>query len=599
MSSHIKTEDLDFADIKQNLKIFLSAQPALLDYDFDGSVISNLLDVLAYNTHYNALYTNLAINEMFLDSASKRTSIASIAKLLGYTPKSISCARANISIVASRITGTPAATLNIPKGTTFATSLNGKNYVFNLSEDIVAAKDTTQNQYVFTAVNIYEGEQSTVTYTYNGRSKLIVPEIAADISTLKVSVSSQNVTTVYVAATSIVDVVATDNVFYTKYRDDGFYEIYFGAGTFGTEVPNGAIVSMSYIVCSGPDANLASSFAYSGGADAAYSYTATTLYASAGGAKEEDKESIRFFAPMTHQAQGRAVTANDYVAIIANAYPNIETIAVWGGQDNIPPKYGKVFIAAKPYGRDTFTTLEKYDLALGIVKSRGVVTVVPEFVDPKYLKVELTCNVYYNPSTTTLTAGAIQSNVIDVVGAYSNTLSKFDVAYRHSVITGNIATAAASIVSTINTVRVRQSVAAILGVSTNYSAHFGNPIAASTLSTFSSTRFFMAGYAQRGYLANDGSDIVFYTEDAAGTPTYRLVIGTLDFRGSVTLQNLQIQSLYDDMFEFVFYPSSYDIVPPNGTIVTLPMQYVNVNMIVDTLSQSRNTKGEYVFSPSR
>lgn len=598
-SNPINTENLDFAEIKQNLKTFLSAQPTLLDYDFDGSIISNLIDVLAYNTHYNALYTNMAINEMFLDSASKRSSIASIAKLLGYVPKSIAAARAVIRVEATKISGTPDPTLILPRGSTFTTSLNGTSYVFNLLEDKITAKNNAANLYVFNDVTVYEGELATITYIQSPKTKLIIPETKADITTLKVAVTTNNVNKVYTAATSIVDVGYFDDVFFTKYRDDGFYEIYFGDGTFGTVVPDGSVVSMSYIVCNGDAANLASSFTYDAGADANYAYTVSTTYASSGGASEETKEAIRFFAPMTHQAQGRAVTANDYVAILAESYPNIETVAVWGGQDNIPPKYGKVFIAAKPYGKDAFTINEKYDLARGIIKNRGVVTVSPEFVDPKYFDVELTSSIYYNPNKTTLAAGVIQSNALAAIETYANTLSKFDAAFRHSVITGRLAIVDPSIVSTISTVRVRHTLTPYLGVSTNYSVNFGNPIAIAADATFSSSRFFLDGYANRGYLSNVGTDIVFFTEDAGGIPTYQIVVGSLNFAGSVTLQNLQIQSLYDDLFEFVFYPSSYDVIPPNGVIIKLPTKYVKINMIIDSLSQSRNAKGEYVFSQSR
>lgn len=599
MTNPIRTESLDFTEIKQNLKAFLSTQSTLLDYDFDGSIISNLLDVLAYNTHYNALYTNLAINEMFLDSASKRSSIASIAKLLGYVPKSIAAARAQIRVEASRISGTPDATLILPKGTSFTTELNGSSYVFNLLEDKIVAKNNTENLYVFAGVDIVEGEQATITYIQSAKTKIIIPEKRADMTTLKVSATSQNTTKVYTAATSIVDVGYFDNIYFTRFRDDGFYEIYFGDGTFGTKVDDGSVITLSYMVCNGESANLASSFVYSAGADGAYQYTVSTEFVATGGAVEEDKESIRFFAPLTHQAQGRAVTANDYISILAESYPNIESVSVWGGQDNIPPKYGKVFIAAKPYGKDTFTVNEKYDLAKGIIKNRGVVTVTPEFVDPRYFDVELTSNIYYNPNLTTLAAGAIQSNALAAISTYSNSLSKFDVAFRHSTLTNKLSTIDPSIVSSISTLRVRQVLTPYLGVSTNYSQNLGNPIASAAGSTFNSSRFFLDGYANRGYLSNVGTDIVFFTEDAGGVPSYQTIVGTLNFSGIITLQNLNILSLYDNLLEFVFYPSSYDVIPPNGVIIKLPMKYVKVNMIIDSLSQSRNSKSEYIFSASR
>lgn len=604
MSSNlINTGGLDFNEIKSNLKQFLGSaeySEFLSDYDFEGSVISTLIDVLSYNTHYNALYTNLAINEMFIDSASKRSSLASIAKLLGYTPKSISTAKSiiNIDVTPSVSNST---NLTIPEGTTFSTEISGVAYTFNLLEDISAVKLSTDAKFTFTDINIYEGERVTITYTQGPDVKFVIPEVNADTSSIRVKVynPSTSSTTSFSSSKTIVDAGATDAVFFVKSLDGSLNEIQFGNGVLGKVVGDGSVVTISYLVCNGEFANGASLFSYAGGADSTNVYDITTSFASSGGAPEEDKESIRYYAPLSYQAQGRIVTANDYVSIINETYPYVETVNVWGGQDNVPPQYGKVFIAAKPYGRDAFTTLEKFTLKNGIINAKGMITVVPEFVDPKYYDVELVTNVYYNPTKTTLASGALSTLVKSTISDYANTLSKFESAFRHSALTARVDLSDKSIVSSITTLRVRNKINVELGLEANYSVDFKNPIAQSNTSTFYSTRFFLSGYEQRGYLKNEGTDIDFYTEDDAGIPYFQQTVGTIDYTGVITLDNMTIDSLYDADFEFVFWPSSYDIVPPNGTIVRLPMSKVSVNMIVDNLSLVKTAKFDHIFSASR
>lgn len=600
MSSLIRTDELDFARIKQNIKTFLSSQSTLQDYDFEGSVLSTLIDVLAYNTHYNSLYTNLAINESFIDSASKRSSLSSISKLLGYIPRSVASSKAIVNIVVSTFDANTNV-LTLPAGMTFSSTVDNTAYVFNLISDVSASKSSSSSSFLFPNISIYEGERSTITYTKSISSKFVIPEENVDTNTLRVSVynPADSSNTSYIYARSLVDVSATDDVYFLKQVDGTLYEIFFGDGVFGTVVEDGSIITMSYLVCTGEDSNAASIFSYSGGADSTKTYGITTQFVASGGAPQEDKESIRYFAPLSYQSQGRAVTANDYAATLSELYPNIETINVWGGQDNIPPKYGKVFIAAKPYGRDSFTDAEKSDLRQGIISTRGVVTVTPEFVDPKYFDIEMATNVYYDPGKTTIRSGEIATNVRDVISSYGTTLSKFEVAFRHSKVTAAIDKAEKSIVSSISTIRVRSTQTPILGVESDYSVNFRNPIAQSNISTFFSTRFFLLGYTNRGYLKNNGADIEFYTEDSAGVPTLEKVVGTLDFNGSINLQNLQIVSLYDPILEFVFYPSSYDVIPPNGTIVRLPDNKVTINVIVDNLSQVKSARFDHIFSPSR
>ena len=600
MNSLINTGDLDFFEIKQNLKTFLSAQSELVDYDFEGSIISTLIDVLAYNTHYNALYTNLAINEMFIDSASKRDSLASISKLLGYTPRSITSARAVVNITVNSYDSNTNS-LTLAAGATFSTEINNTAYSFVLVDNVTSTKLPEETEFEFTNVTLYEGESLSITYTQAANTRFVIPENDADINSVKISVFNpgSNTTKIYTKANSMVGTTGLDDVFFVKYIEGQLYEVFFGDGVIGSEVQAGSIVSMSYLVTSGEAANNCAIFSYSGGLDSNKYYDVLSVYASAFGAAEEDKESIRFFAPLSYQAQNRAVTAQDYAAILSELYPQIETISVWGGQDNIPPIYGKVFISAKPYGRDAFADLEKRDIQNSIIAKKSIVTIQTEIIDPTYYDIEVTANVYYNPSKTASNIGQLQTLVKNAVAAHGNTLSKFDSTYRHSKVTAIIDSADPSIISSINTIRVRRKLQLISNVDSNYSVNFYNPIAASNTSTFYSTRFYLYGYDDRGYLKNNGTSIDFYTEDSAGTPFFVKTVGSLDYNGIITLQNLNIVSMYDDYLEFVFYPSSYDVLPPNGSIIRILNEKIKVNVLVDKLSQTKNSKQDHIFSLSR
>lgn len=586
----INTGDLDFAKIKDNLKAFMSAQSELTDYDFDGSVLSTILDVLAANTHYNALYTNMAINEMFIDSASKRSSIASIAKLMGYVPKSIKSSKAVLSVTMT----TPTAIVGVPilpTGTTFTTTVNGTGFIFNLMED-KAGTTTGTNTYQFDNVTVYEGIVSSVNYTKTDNTKFVVPDKDADMSSIVVKVNGET----YTYANSIAEVSSGSKVYFTRQIDD-VYEIYFGEGTFGASVSNGSTVSIKYLKSSGSVANFAALFSYSGGADSANTYYVTSTIASYGGAERESKESIRYFAPLYYQSQGRAVTTSDYAAIIADAYPSVETMSVWGGQDNVPPQFGKVFIAVKPTGRDAFTDSEKNEMKRGIISKRNMISVTPVFVDPKYYDIDLTVSAYYDPSKTSLESGQIHTEILNTIADYNSEITSFDKSYRHSVLMNKISGADSSIVSVIGTHRIRTTLTPIVGVLSDYSIDFKNPISQSTESSFYSTRIYISDYSDRGYFKNEGSDIYFYTEDVSGTPTRQNKYGTVDFTGKILLDRINITGLYDTLFEFVFYPLSYDVIPKNGYITRIPENYRNVSVLVDALS--RNNKADHVFTPSK
>jgi hypothetical protein len=589
----LQTGDLDFVTIKDNLKQFLSSQSELQDYNFDGSALSTLLDVLAYNTHYNGLYTNMAVNEMFIDSASKRSSIVSIARMLGYVPHSVVSAVATISLQV--LSANDTNTLTLPRGTVFGTENNGTTYSFNLLQDVTVAK-TSPGVFNFPSIQISEGTLASITYVKNNSTRFVIPEPNVDITTLQVLVNGVDI---YNADKSMLLLNSLSKAYFLKQTDNSLYEVVFGDGTFGVALNNGDSIQFSYLISSGSVGNFMSLFTYSGGANSSNTYSATTLVASNGGAAAEDKESVRHFAPMYYQAQGRAVTTADYAAIVSETYPEIETLSVWGGQDNIPPQYGKVFIAAKPTGAESFSVAEKRAMRQGIVNARGVITVTPEFVDPRYIDIEVTAGVYYDPAKMVRAPGLLETDVRAAIASMNSDLAKFNVPYRHSALTANMLALDPSIVSVINSIRVRVAQTPIFNQSTNYSTDFKNPIARDQDSVFWTTRFYIDDYSDRGYFRNIGEDIYFYTEDVNGISTQQRKYGTLDYAGSITLSNFTVTGLYDDTFEFVYYPVSYDIIPPNGYIIRLPSNHVKINMIADSLDMSRMNKVDHIFTPSR
>lgn len=597
----IRTDALDFSDIRENLKDYLRGQEKFTDYDFDGSALSVLIDVLAYNTHYNALYTNMAVNESFLDSASKYSSVVSLAKSLGYTARSVRAARATLRL--DLTTGTGNLTTTIPRGTIFKTVVGSNAFDFVTQSDYTAT--LVNGVYSFPEVSVIEGTLTNRSIVATTTSQYVIPNLNADITTLVVKVQESAGSSVYrnfVFANNALDVGPDSDVFFVKQREDLFYEVYFGDGNVGSEVVPGNVVHLQYMLASGSSANSARVFTYSSGIPGpVVDLAITTILPAGGGAERESIDSIKFNAPRLYSAQNRAVTANDYIAIVNQLFPSVETVTVWGGQENIPRTYGKVFIAVKPNGSDSFSEIEKTDMKRVLQQRAAVVSVVPEIVDPLYLRVELTTNVYYNPSLARRSAGEIQTSVRNSIANYASTLGKFGSEFRFSRLSRQIDESDDSIVSNITTLRVRRTVRVSINADAIYTVNFGNPIHRQEGGgTFYSTRFFFENIADRCYLKDDGNGIVeLYSEDEAGTPTFLRNVGTINYKtGAITVPSMRIRGLFDSIFEYVVIPKSNDVIPVREYIIQLPDNLVTVNMISDRVAAG-DDKSTFIFSPSR
>ena len=468
----LNVTELDFDQIKSNLKNFLKSQSEFTDFNFEGSGLNVLLDVLAYNTHYNALNAHYSLNEAFLDSAQIRGNIVARAKQLGYIPRSILSPRATVSLVVTAGTdqnSTAAGTLTLPRGTKFQTNVQGQSFNYILKDATSAsytpASGATNGTYSFSSLELVEGELRNLKYRVDNdieSQKFQLSDLNADTSTLRVRVQeneNSEVFDLYTQFESLKDVDSTTKVYYLQENTSGFYEIYFGDGVNGFKPSNNNIVTLDYVITSGPDSNNAS---FNSNAlqdtlsDGTNTYpntstgggtAVTTITQSSGGTAQETNESVRFNAPLAFATQNRAVTSDDYATIIKNGFPNIQAISTWGGEDNDPVDFGSAYISIKPLTGNLLTDAEKTQIK-SLLKGKNVVSVVPEIVDLEETLLELDVFIKYNPNLTDRTSAEVQSVVNDTISDYDfNQLNRFDGVFRHSEILGQIVSSEPSITS--------------------------------------------------------------------------------------------------------------------------------------------------------
>ena len=455
MATNLKVTELDFADIKSNLKNYLKQQTVFSDYDFEGSGMNVLLDVLAYNTHYNAMAAHLALNEAFLDSAQIRGNAVSRARMLGYVPTSELAAKATVNVVmdASEVDNKP-DNLSLPRGTRFNSEVTGYPYSFVATESSSATLDTSTNKYTFSNVKLAEGVYNSIKYRVDNDisiQKHQIPHKNVDTGTLRVRVQANEESSsydIYSKFETLLSVDSTTKIFHLQENSNGFYEVYFGDGVIGSKPSNNNIVTLDYVYSNGKDANGASTFSLSDSLLTGAAAAVTTVSASAGGADQEGLESIRYNAPITFASQNRAVTSDDYRSIIKREFLNIASINTWGGEDQAIPDYGKIYVCIKPNTATTLTTAEKTSITDSILKGKNVVSITPEIVDPNYSYLELDVIFKYNPNLTDRTSADLITVVKDTIDDYSvNNLNRFDGLFRHSSILKTIDSADPAILS--------------------------------------------------------------------------------------------------------------------------------------------------------
>ena len=599
MSQHkLNVSELDFDSIKANLRTFLESQPQFQDYDFEGSSLSILLDVLSYNTHYLSYIANMSTNEMYLDSADIRKNIVSLAKMLGYTPTSPRAPRASIDVVVNGATG---SSVTMQKGTVFTTTVDTVDYQYVTNEDITISP--VNGVYKFENVPLYEGTLVTFKYTYDTNDtdqKFVIPSVLADTSTLKVIVQTSGTDTaqkVYTVAGGYNDVSSISKVYFIQEGVSNKYEIYFGDGVTGRKLEDGNIVIMEYIVTNTINSNGASKFNLSGNVGGFTNVTITTESNSSGGAIGESNESIKFNAPLQYGAQDRAVTATDYETIVKSIYPNALSVSAWGGEDDETPTYGVVNISIKAKSGSTLTDTTKEEIVTQL-KPYNVASVRPIIKDPETTSVLITSNVKFDAKATAKTADTLKADIIATLTSYNaSTLQKFDSVFRYSKVTGLIDSADDSILSNITTVKIRKDFQPIINTSAKYSIYFRNALynpheghMATTGGILSSSGFKIDGNNNECFFDDDGAGNVRLFFYSSGVKSYlNSTQGTIDYAtGAITLNSMNIAAISNirgatsTVVELKVTPTSNDVVPVRDQIIEIDVANSSITVAADS-----------------
>ena len=599
-SSRLAVSELDFDTIKQNLKDYLGAQSEFSDYDFDGSALSVIVDLLSYNTHMNAFYMNMLASEAFLDSAQLRNSAIKKASQLGYTPSSVRGSKAYANLTFTPTEDPLPSTITIDKHTQFTATANGTSYTYVTS----GATTVTPVANVYTANNVelVQGVPLTFQYTVNTSNtdqKFILPNANTDTSQLTVVIqeSSTNTnTSVYTIANDVTTVNSTSNVYFLYESTDHRFEVQFGDSNIGRKLSDGNIVKLTSVISDGNTTNGANSFSAVGTIGGYSDVTIATMNAAAGGSDRESVDSIKFSAPKHYEAQNRCVTANDYHRIITNEYSGVDSVNIWGGQENDPPGYGKVHIAVKPTGVDTLSTSQKTSMK-DLIKNRNMVAVTPVIVDPDKTFMVIDSTVKFDYRKTQNSAAVIANTVANTINTYINTdLAKFETTFRFSQVSKLIDESETSITNNLTTVKLKKIVDDVsLIESSDYTVNFHNGIYHPHTTydgAITSTDFTYAD-------ANGTSYSSCYIDDSDGyLRVFRYVTGEKTSVsanvGSVTYANGQVKltsfapTALDsaNTFSLTIVPESNDITPIRDQLLTANTSEITITTESDVTTTS-------------
>tara|TARA_A100001015_G_scaffold22215_1_gene25241 strand:+ start:1753 stop:3612 length:1860 start_codon:yes stop_codon:yes gene_type:complete len=592
--------ELDFENIKGSLKRFLSNQNEFKDYDFEGSSMAILLDLLAYNTHYLAYNANFVANEMFMDTAQLRSSVASLAKLVGYTPNSARAPIADLKLVINDGTG---ATITIPAGTKFSSAIDGLTYTFvSIADKTVQPVDGV---YTCQSLEVYEGTYVSYNYTFDSSDidqRFLIPSDRADSTTIKVAVqnsASDTTSNTYTKATSITELDGTSKVFFLQEAEDGQFEIYFGDGVIGKALDDGNIITISYVVTNKTEANGATTFSLSGSISGFNDITLTVNSSAQGGGEPEALQSIKTNASSFYSAQDRAVTTEDYKTKVKQLYANTQSVSAWGGEDAETPFYGRVYISILPTSGSNLTDSTK-DRIVKNLKKYSVASVTPVIIDPETTDIVLTSTVKFDEKTTTKVGDTIKSNVITTITNYNaNTLQSFDTMFRHSKLTGLIDDTDNSILSNITTVQLRKSFTPTIGSSTKYSINFANALYnphsghnTSSGGILSSTGFKIDGNTTDVFFLDDdgNGNVRRYKMDGSVRSYANSTQGTINYTtGLVEVNSLNVSNIENirgaasTVIEVTVKPNSNDIVPIRNQVLDIDIANSSVTVEADTL----------------
>ena len=629
----VNFSNLDFDQVKTSLKNYLKSNSTFTDYDFEGSNLSSIIDLLAYNTYITSYNANMVANEVFIDSATLRENVVSLARNIGYLPKSKKAAAATISffIDCSSIVPTP-ATITLKKGSVCASSgaFGGQSFMFSIVSDIsVPVLDGIAS---FNELTVYQGTLLTSNFTYSSRTpnqRYILPNSGIDTSLIRVNVkgTEQSTTKVnYSVQDSLFDISSTSDVYYLQEISDERYELIFGDGVFGKALEEGNYITADYIVTSGDAANGVNQFEFAGNLSyerngQTYTITQgisliTTDVTSKGGETIESVDSIKKFAPRIYASQNRALTANDYETLIpAKIYPETESISVFGGEELVPPQYGKVFISIKPRTGDFLPNLIKENIRMKL-KKYAVAGIVPEILDLKYLYIEVNSKIYYNSNLTT-TAAAVSSTVSANANKYAESaeMNKYGARFKYSKFLNIIDQSTEAVTSNITTVTMRRDLRAVLNTFAEYSIGFGNAFHIRSMDGYNikSSGFKISGLQDDVYISDipntnriDGSLFLFTLPTASSTdPTIvRRNVGVINYeKGIITLNPINVISgkVKDGqtIIELSVCPLSNDVVGLQDLYLQLDISTSTFETVVDDIASGLDpAASEYIVTSS-
>jgi hypothetical protein len=606
-SSNINITDLDFEEVEASLKEYLKGQTVLSDYEFEGSNLSLLTDLLAYSAHTSAFNANMVASEMFLDTAQIRKNVVSRAKELGYTPSSRTAAKSTFDLTVNNpiVGGSVPSSLTMLRGHEFTTVFDGTSYTFiSLDNKTISPSGTT---FIFKDLEIYQGQLTTDVYRYSGQianQRFPLLNVDVDTSTIKINVTSNNVVTNWSLAGDLTGITTTSEVFYLQENDDGLFEVYFGDDIIGKQPKDSDLISISYLIADTEHANGASIFTMSTSINGNSDVTFTNMVTASGGKDIETPDQIKFSASKFYTSQNRLVTVQDYKAKLQDLYPGADSIAVWGGEDHDPISYGKVFVSIKPSQYSNNLTTAEKDTLKKSLKELSIMTVRPDVIDAAILEILVTSSFKYDPTKTSQTKSALETLVKAAIISYDNNyLSGFDTLFRHSQLTGNIDNVETSILSNITKIKLRKNLLTTTdGTAAAYTLDFGNAlynphtdhnkVGGGILTT---TGFYVSGDATEYFYDDDGSGAIrrfyvsgserIYKDNTAGTIIYS--------SGKITLNSLTTSSTSntDDTIDFTVIPDSYDVISSRNQLLDITAAQISVTGTADTVASGETSAG--------
>ncbi len=579
----INVTEPDFNAIRSSIKEFLSSQTEFRDYDFEGSGMAQLIDILAYNTCYKAFYTNKVGNEMFLDSAVIRENVVSRAKMLNYRPRSVRGAKAYIDITVNP--GDAPDQILVERGTKFSSIIDSVTYTFSTLTSFVI--EPVDGAYIAENVEITEGEVLRYEFTVNDldeTQRFVLPNKNVDTSTIRVTVqdSISNTTTyVYNVSTNIITIDENSRVYFIQEIEGGKTEIYFGDGVIGRKPAHGNIVIVEYLSSNGEDANGLSSFTPQAGIGGYNSYNIETVSPSSSGAIAESIESIKLLAPMWYQSQGRAVNAVDYETLVKSDYPNIDSVRVWGGEENDPPYYGKVFICIKPLDSTSLSSQVKDKITKNLIRNRNMVSIQVEIVDPDYVYIVVSTLIKWRSDLTEDTQGEVQNAVKSAIVSYGETeLDNFDTYFRYSKFIQTIDQSHSSIKNSLTTIQLKYKLVPSLTITQNYIINFSNAIDPNVVSnspTLSSTAFILDGFTC--YLDDQDGIVRAYRLLEGARVDVRTNLGTIDYvTGKIQINRFLPTAFTGEFMEITVRPLELDVITTRNQLLLIEGVDVKVDM---------------------